>query len=204
MSVDLFGNSLTDKTPSKRPAFMVRKSEWAGRDLYTTEQNDIERFLASLQRDGIELPSPIWEPAAGLGDVSKVLLRHGYEVRSSDIYAYSDGGIDIEGLDFFACDGPMGCKTIFTNPPFNMQQEFLVHALSMGVEVVFFVRLSFLTGIRRHMIFQKYAPAFVYVYSRRACCYKDGAAGNSQKMIDYCVFMWKPPYRGETKLRWIE
>jgi hypothetical protein len=141
-----------------------------------------------------------------MGDISKELMRYGYEVRSTDIFAYRDKDIDIEALDFFACTGAaggMGCKTIFTNPPFNAQEAFLEHALSFGVGVVFFVRLSFLASIRRFKIYGKYRPAYVYVYSARAHCYKNGDIDKGQSMTDYCLIMWKPPYKGKTVLRWI-
>jgi hypothetical protein len=97
----------------------------------------------------------------------------------------------------------MDCKTIFTNPPFNAQENFLRHALSFGVGVVFFVRLSFLASIRRFEIFKQYTPAYIYVYSARAHCYKNGNIDKGQNMIDYCVIVWKQPYRGDAILRWI-
>jgi hypothetical protein len=207
MDIDLFGNSVEQKALSSTQRIVTRQAKQAGRDLYTTEPNDIARFIQAIQRDGVELPAPIWEPAAGRGDISKTLMRYGYEVRATDIFAYRHKDIDIEALDFFACASAMGggmdCKTIFTNPPFNAQEAFLEHALSLGVDVVFFVRLSFLSSIRRFKIYEKYNPARVYVYSARAHCYKNGDTNKGQNMIDYCVIMWKPPYKGNTTLRWI-
>jgi len=43
-----------------------------------------------------------------------------------------------------------------------------------------------------------------YAKTARAHCYKDGDVSKGQSMIDYCMIMWKPPYKGDTKLRWIE
>jgi hypothetical protein len=207
MDIDLFGNSVEQKSLTSIQRIATRQVIQAGRDLYTTDPNDIARFIQAIQRDGVELSAPIWEPAAGQGDISKTLMRYSYEVRSTDIFAYRDKDIDIEALDFFACTDAMGggmkCKTIFTNPPFNAQETFLEHALSLGVDVVFFVRLSFLSSIRRFKIYEKYNPAYVYVYSARAHCYKNGNMEKGQNMIDYCVIMWKPPYKGDTALRWI-
>jgi hypothetical protein len=206
MNVDLFGNSVEKKVLTSIQRIASRQADSIGRDLYTTEPQDIERFLKTLKRDGVELSDPIWEPAAGRGDISKTLIKFGHKVRSTDIYAYSDDEIEVTKLDFFVCNnyqGVMDCNTIFTNPPFNVQEEFLNHALSMGVDVVFFVRLSFLSSIRRYKIYEKYNPAYVYVYSARAHCYKGGDINKGQNMIDYCMIMWKPPYKNETLLRWI-
>ncbi|MDR1072503.1 MAG: hypothetical protein LBL45_02360 [Treponema sp.] len=202
--MDLFGNSIKQKALTSMQRVTTRQSVLKGRDLYTTEPADIERFIKAIQRDGVELPAPIWEPAAGRGDISKTLVKYGHEVRSTDIFPYRDDDIDIAALDFFTCKNTAGdCKTIFTNPPFNAQEEFLEHALSFGVNVVFFARLSFLSSVRRRRIYERYNPAYVYVYSGRAHCYKDGDTSKGQNMIDYCVIMWKPPYKHETALRWI-
>ena len=108
MDIDLFGNGVEEKVLSSTQRIVTRQAAQNGRDLYTTEPNDIARFIAAIQRDGAELPGPIWEPAAGRGDISKTLMRYGYEVRSTDIFAYRDKDIDIEALDFFVCAGATG------------------------------------------------------------------------------------------------
>jgi hypothetical protein len=207
MAIDLWGNTVDEKLLTSTQRITTRQVKASGRDLYTTEPNDIDRFIKAIKRDGVEIPDPIWEPAAGRGDISKTLIRYGYKVQSTDIFPYSDNDIEIRGLDFFTCnsirEGSMECKSIFTNPPFNVQEDFLQHALSLGVHVMFFVRLSFLSSIRRYKIYEKYNPAYVYVYSGRAHCYKNGDINKGQNMIDYCVIMWKPPYKNETFLRWI-
>jgi hypothetical protein len=204
MDIDLFGNSIEQKSLTTMQRLSSRQEMRTGSDLYTTDQKDIERFIKAINMDGVKLLEPIWEPAAGKGDMSKMLIKHGYDVLSTDIFPYKDHEIEIGGLDFFICDRVIGMsKTIFTNPPFNMQEAFLEHALSMGIDVVFFVRLSFLAGIRRLKLYKKYNPYYVYVYSARAHCYKNGDIDKEQNMIDYCVILWKPPYRNETILRWI-
>ena len=202
MNTDLFGNSVEQKALTSMQRMATRQAALPGRDLYTTEPKDVERFLKAIERDGLKLASPVWEPAAGRGDIAKTLIAYGYHVISTDIIPYTDRDIEVGESDFLACPTSEG-KTIFTNPPFNIQEEFLKHALSFGVDVLFFVRLSFLSSIRRYKIYEQYNPAYVYAYSARAHCYKDGDTTKGQNMIDYCVMWWKPPYKGETILRWI-
>jgi len=204
MKADLFGNAEKKEALTSVQRLTTRQAILSGRDLYTTEPKDIERFLLAIERDGLEIPAPIWEPAAGRGDISKVLTIYKYPVLSSDIYRYEDDEIIITQKDFFNSWNTAACRTIFTNPPFNAQEEFLLHALSMEVDVIFFVRLSFLSSIRRRKIFEKYSPTYVYVYSGRAHCYKDGDTTKGQNMVDYCLIWWKPPYQAEPTLRWIE
>ena len=206
--LDLFGNAVEEKRLTSTQRLTTRQAPLTGRDLYTTRPADIQRFLDAAERDGLEIPHPIWEPAAGLGDISKTLKANGYMVRSTDIYPYKDDGIEVYGpRDFLLTDRRHGEKTIFTNPPFNIQNDFLLHALTFGIDVVFFLRLSFLSGQGRHKkIFSRYRPAYVYVYAGRAQCHKDGVVKDDKttSAVDYCVAWFKPPHRGDTKLRWIE
>jgi len=205
METDLFGNRLEQKKLTSIQRLASRQAEFGGRDLYTTEPKDIERFLKALKRDGMTIKTPIWEPAAGHGDISKTLYRNGYiQVHSSDIFPYQDDDINIIESDFLQCNDSGVCQTIFTNPPFNMQEKFLLHALKMNIDVIFFVRLSFISSIRRRKIYEVYKPSYVYAYSARAHCYKNGNKENDKNMIDYCLMWWKPPCKNETILRWIE
>jgi hypothetical protein len=178
MTPDLFENIIDEKALTYTQRSTTRQAVSTGRDLYTTEPGDIERFIKAIKRDGADISDPIWEPAAGRGDISKTLISYGFTVCSTDIFAYKDNDIKIDKLDFFTCNSivraGIECKTIFTNPPFNTQEEFLKHALSFNVDVIFFVRLSFLSSIRRLRIYEKYNPSYVYVYSARAHCYKGG------------------------------
>jgi hypothetical protein len=204
---DLFGNRVIS-SPLVKQSLLIqggyRSATFSGRDLYTTRPSDIVRFLDMIHKNGIHLASPIWEPAAGLGDISKTLIKYGYEVKSTDIYPYKDEEIEIEAKDFFLNKDSYGCKTIFTNPPFNACEEFLMHAFSLNVDIVFFVRNSFLSSTRRFKIFQRFNPLYCCIYSKRAQCFNNGVVTKGNGIVDYCVLIWKPPYKNETFLRWIE
>ena len=84
--LDLFGNVDVGKRLPSTQRITARQAPLTDRDLYTTRPADIQRFLDAVERDGLEIPHPIWEPAAGLGDISKTLKANGYMVRSTDIY----------------------------------------------------------------------------------------------------------------------
>ena len=68
----------------------------------------------------------IWEPAAGRGDMGKVLANHA-KVYMDDL---TPDGPGIERCDFLQTTG---CKAdaIITNPPYNEAQAFVEHALSL-------------------------------------------------------------------------
>ena len=66
----------------------------------------------------------IWEPAAGRGDIVRVLHACGYsDVVASDLYDWG-GGYDL--LDFLASE--MECDSLITNPPYSLLKYFVCHA----------------------------------------------------------------------------
>lgn len=131
--------------------------ERAEYDYYATEPKAMELLLAE------EIFSPtVWECACGEGHLSKVLLDHGYGVKSSDlIYRnFGEGGID------FLKQNKTCYVDIITNPPYKYAKEFVEHAIEIleeGRKVAMFLKLTFLEGKARKELFLKAPPKKVYV-----------------------------------------
>ena len=79
-------------------------------DFYPTPETATEALLKKQKFEG-----NIWECACGDGAISKVLLKHGYKVYSSDLI---DRGYGSTGKDFLNSD--LKADNIVTNPPFNL------------------------------------------------------------------------------------
>jgi len=92
--------------------------------------------LLNLIRKLFIIRGPIWECAAGRGDISRELAKAGFDVYSSDI--------DISEFDktirpFLESDflnssqvpaaGKGFAKSIITNPPYNIADDFVRHGL---------------------------------------------------------------------------
>jgi len=104
----------------------------------------------------------IWEPACGYGAISEVLRNLGFTVVSSDIQAHGYGKV----ADVFAVTEPfMG--TIVTNPPYSIATEFVDHCCNLAPRCAFLLRLAFLEGQKRKLLFQKHKLARVLVFSKR-------------------------------------
>lgn len=176
-------------------------------DYYATEPRAIELLLAE------ETFSPyIWECACGEGHLSSVLEREGYKVKSSDLIDRGYRGAEV--IDFLATtkadvstDFP---RDIITNPPYKYAKEFVEHALDIsmdGTKVAMFLKLQFLEGKARRVLFEKHPPKTVYVASGRLQCAKNGefdrmkAGGGSA--VAYAWFVWEKGYMGDTKIKWI-
>lgn len=169
-------------------------------DYYATEPKALE-LLCEL-----ETFSPtIWECACGEGHLAEVLKNKGYKVISSDLI---DRGYGYGGVDFLKCDKKF-VGDIITNPPYKIAKEFVEHALetvTVGHKVAMFLKIQFLEGKARRILFEKHPPKIIYVASSRLLCAKNG---EFQKMRDgggsavaYAWFIWEKGFTGDTIVRW--
>lgn len=100
---------------------------------------------------------------------------------------------------------------ILTNPPYKYAKEFVLKALDLladGRKVFMFLKLTFLEGKSRYKdLFSKFPPKFIYVFSERVLCAKNGEfekmkqAGGSA--VAYAWFVWQKGWKGKTIIDWI-
>lgn len=169
-------------------------------DFYATDPLAMELLLKKEKFD-----KNIWECACGQLHLSKVLEEHGYTVRNSDLVKRID---NVEQLDFLSEENKTKWHgDIITNPPFKYAQEFVEKSLEIiddGNKIAFFLRLQFLEGKRRKELFKKYPPKFVYVFSGRVNCAKNGDFSTYQSSaMSYAWFVWEKGYKGDTIVKWI-
>ena len=168
-------------------------------DFYSTDPHALEIFLEKFK-----LHDHIWEPACGMGHLSKVLKQKGYNVLSSDLI---DRGYGDTGINFLTITGKNYKIDILTNPPYKYAQEFVEHALDIiaeGYYVVMFLKIQFLEGQKRAKLFENYPPKYVYVNSKRRICYINGDM--SKKMSSatcYCWFVWEKGFKGDPTIKFL-
>ena len=176
-------------------------------DYYATEPKAVELLLEKE-----EFSKCVWECACGEGHMSDVLKKHGYKVKSTDLY--DRGYEDTEIIDFLKVrkedvknDFPID---IITNPPYKFAKEFVEHALDIsidGTKVAMFLKLTFLESKKRRELFEKHPPKTVYVSSSRLQCAKNGDFDKYGKgvgtAVAYAWFVWQKGYAGEPHIRWI-
>lgn len=81
-----------------------------------------------------KFPKRVWEPASGLGHISKVFEAAGHEVVSTDLFAEEHGYG--QPLDFLAAEERRG-DAVVTNSPFSLLRPFMRKALTLpGVRKV--------------------------------------------------------------------
>jgi hypothetical protein len=173
----------------------LSKSEREINDYYATDPVAGE-WLIKLE----DLCPNIWECACGEGHLSKVFIKHGFKVRSTDLI---DRGFGEGGIDFLKCNKKFD-GDIVTNPPYKYAQEFIEHALSLvpnGNKVCMFLKIQFLEGKSRRLLYELYPPRTIWVSSSRLACLKNGKEA-ANAIQAYGWYVWEKGYKGDTTVKW--
>ena len=170
-------------------------------DFYATEPLAIE--LAQDMFKETKLNKRVWECACGDGNISEVLLKLGYNVKSSDLIDRGYG----KQIDFLKYNKKVKCD-ILTNPPFKELEKFVIKAMEIledGYKFYCFCKIQTLEGKARKKLFEKYNPKFVYVYSMRAGIIPNNDLKHNKllKTFCFCWIIFEKGYCGLTELRWI-
>lgn len=200
---------MKDWTGNNRSTFVTlgasnhTDKEREANDYYATDPIAIDKLVAAYK-----LPLTVWECACGEGHLSERLKELGHVVMSSDLI---DRGYGLGGVDFLKQPNCGDCKAIVTNPPYKYATEFILHALEIlpddGV-CAMFLKTTFLEGQQRYdRLFAKFPPRFIFQFSKRVLCAKNGdfegmkAGGGSA--VAYAWFVWEKGFKGDTIVRWI-
>lgn len=205
---DWTGNSRTYASTLGARNFALEERE--KNDYYATDPNSLVVFLDRLTKDGIALNKNILECACGQGHLSEVLLENGYNVLNIDLIdrGYNKNFIQEDFLkSSIKFDGD-----ILTNPPYKYAKEFVEKSLEVINEnnyVIMFLKLQFLEGKNRRLLFDKFPPKYVYVFSSRQRCAMNGNfekysnAGTTHGAVAYAWYVWQKGFEGEPIIRWL-
>jgi hypothetical protein len=111
-------------------------------DDFQTPAYAINPLLPYISKD-----KPIWECAAGKGNLVKAFTNLGYTCFGTDA---------LTGQSFFLYQPNQRFDVIVTNPPFSLKQEFLEHAYCLGKPFAFLLPLTTLETKKRQDLFKKY------------------------------------------------
>lgn len=136
------------------PRFNNSRAVKAANELYPTPA-PFTRVLLRHWR----LPHTVWEPAAGNGDMSRVLEEAGHRVISTDL---------LGGQDFFETAAPPDVTAIVTNPPFSLATEWALRSVSLVPTVALLMPLYALGGEKRaDTLWSQHPPTLIIVVSDR-------------------------------------
>jgi hypothetical protein len=128
----------------------------------------------------------------------------GRKVHATDLVDYgleeSEHGVDF----LMERHPPFHIGAIVTNPPFKLAEQFVSHALLLGVPKIFMLlRLAFLESDRRRAILDEGLLARVHVFRKRLPMMHragwEGRKGNSG--MAFAWFVWEQGNTKPTELR---
>lgn len=173
-----------------------RLVEAEGPDFYPTPAWGTLALLRYVTFTGL-----INEPCCGDGAMAEVLKTAGYPVRSSDIISRGYGST----FDFLKIHTRL--ENVVTNPPFNVAEDILEHALAItNQKVCLLLRTAFLESKRRYEKFYKARPPTqLLVFTERLSMFPKGYDAKSGGTTSYSWFIWDMTVpQGETRITWIE
>lgn len=166
-------------------------------DYYATDPKAIDDLF---ERE--TFAKDIWECAAGGGHLAKRMREFGKNVYCTDII---DRGCEDEIVDFLLTNKKWH-GDIITNPPYKYATEFILTALdkiNKGNKVAMFLKLQTLEGQDRYeKLFYRNPPIYIYIYSKRIQCGKNGEFTETSAVC-YAWFIWQKGFAGEPTIRWI-
>ena len=203
------GNSIWKTLGASNHTDKERQSE----DFYSTDDRALELFVPMFP-----IHNKVWECACGDGSLSKWMWKKGYEVLSTDLV---DRGYGNSGVDFLQvkADDKVLLRwangetfDILTNPPYKLAVPFILHALDLIPDdgrVIMFLKTTFLEGKqRKKLIYDVNPPRYVYQFSERVLCAKNGdfdymrAHGGSA--VSYAMYVfYKNNEDHKTEVKWI-
>lgn len=167
-------------------------------DFYPTPAYATELLLKFEKFDG-----NIFEPACGEGDISEVLIKHGYDVYSSDLIDRNYGDV---GIDFLKYNGKKH-NNIITNPPYKHALDFVLKSKEISnKKIAMFLKTVFLESDTRYNMFQdkEFPLKGIYQFSKRVTLSRGGVKMKNSGMISYAWFVWDKDWIGEPIIRWIK
>lgn len=188
-------------------AVMAQRHEAADSlDLFPTPGFATRALCEQLLALGHDLGmSSVWEPACGLGHMSRVLCEYFAAVYSSDAFDYGRGAVG--DFLFSPPETAGGFDWIITNPPFRLAAQFSAQALRLTrIGVALLVRTAFLEGGDRYrQIYSINPPTYVFQFAERVPMCKGRVDPEISTATAYCWLVWYGQERrnAESLLRWI-
>jgi hypothetical protein len=162
-------------------------------DFYPTPPEVTHALMQFLEL----LPCTIWEPACGDGAMSEVLAEYGHYVRSTDI---RNTGYNTYAVDFLS--EKIDCDAIITNPPFNLSEEFIRHALTQAPVVAMVLKSQYWHAKKRVALFNEYPPAYVLPLSWRPDFLFDQRKEGGKKAAPTMEVAWTVWIKGNTNTKY--
>lgn len=167
-------------------------------DLYETHPQAVHALLKHEKLNPV-----IWEPCAGRGAISSILMENGHIVISQDLSKHDNAVVAIEtGIDFlmewklpYRAD-VKEIKQIVTNPPYKLANDFIRKGISLECDCVMLMPITYLGGDGRSDIIDNHLNHVWVGKERLPTMHRDAFEGNkinsSMIIFAWFYFNWIP------------
>lgn len=166
-------------------------------DFYSTPYEGTEALMEVESFDGL-----IWEPACGMGHISRFLEALGREVVSTDLVDRSYGEPRVD----FLMERTPRAPNIITNPPFKLTIPFIEKALELTTgKVAMFLPVSYLAGNGRAKKVWSCTPiARFHIFTWRVLSEKAGKfESTGGGMMNFMWVVWDHKHVGPPTTHWL-
>lgn len=184
-----------------------KKSEKEPNNLYNTPSEALEAVESQYGLLGYY--DSYYDPCNGLGKISEYLKDLGKEVITGDLVDYSQYGSEADYIEDFLKVDPKderfkNIDCIIFNPPFDLTEKFVDHALRFNKPVLMFNRMSTIESQSRSRKFKSGEwPLFaMYQFGFRVSCTEGVEEKPTASSVPYAWFEIVPRSNG-TSLFWI-
>lgn len=172
-------------------------------DWYVEPPRAVEALL-----DAERFCGTVYDPACGGGNIVEVCRARGLDAWGTDLIDRCGQKYGAAGIDF-TTPVPEHCRgnvdNIICNPPFKHAETFIRNGLDRArFKVAMLVRLAFLEGQRRRVMFKALPLARVLVFSSRISM-PPGGQGIIAKggAVAFCWLVFDHDWRGPATLDWL-
>lgn len=179
--------------------------ERAKNDYYSTPKVAVEKLISQLEKLNITLPNLIVEPSVGSGNIANSFLEKGHNILAYDIV--NRGFPNTNVCDWLEVnERPEEDLAIVANFPFYDINKHTIHSLQLlkdGEYLIELAKIQFLETKGRKMIFEKFPPKYVLVFSERIKCLANDIDDHKQSAICFCWFIFQKGFTGLPQICWI-
>lgn len=194
------------------------KNKRVDNDFYTTDPEAVRKLLLKYDING----NKILEPCIGNGNIVNA-IKNFYNNKNFDIT-----GVDVVDRgypntvvnDYLTWETNEKFDCIISNPPYSLAKEFVEKSMPLlndgydedgcpNGQLIMFLKIQFLEGLKRKELFEKYPPKYIYVFRSRMATWNNGEPldPNGKRWATtmcHAWFVWEKGSTTEPIVRWLD
>lgn len=193
------------------------KNDRVSYDFYATDPIAVQKLLHKYSINGSE----ILEPCVGNGNIANTINKfYNNKPNITGIDIVDRGYPNTIVHDYLTWETDKKFDCIITNPPYSLAKEFVEKSIPLlndgydedgypNGQLIMFLKIQFLEGIKRKELFEKYPPKYIYVFRNRMATWNNGEPldPNGKRWATtmcHAWFVWEKGSMTEPIVRWLD